>query len=37
MNYVGLDVHKHVIVACVMDASGECIHRQKFCLHPRGD
>src|ERR1051326_667879 len=32
--YVGFDVHKHLVVACVIDARGHVLLRQSFaCTH----
>jgi transposase len=30
LRYVGLDVHKHVVVACILDTRGHVLHRHRF-------
>jgi transposase len=35
MRYVGLDVHKHVVEACIVDATGKVVHRERFALNRR--
>jgi len=30
LHYVGLDVHKHVVVACILDAHGQVLSRHRF-------
>jgi transposase len=30
LRYVGLDVHKHVVVACILDPRGHVLHRHRF-------
>lgn len=32
VTYCGLDVHKHVVEACVLDAAGQVLFRQRFAL-----
>jgi transposase len=32
VRYVGLDVHKHVIQACIVDAGGKVVQRERFVL-----
>ena len=34
MIYAGLDIHKRVVEACVLDASGQVLRRQRFTLTP---
>jgi transposase len=35
LHYVGLDVHKHVVVACILDARGQVRTRHRFpCTRP---
>jgi hypothetical protein len=29
LRYVGLDVHKHVVVACILDTHGHVLHRHR--------
>jgi transposase len=33
--YVGLDVHKRVVAACLVDATGKVVHRERFALNRR--
>lgn len=33
--YVGLDVHKRVVEACIVDQSGNVVHRERFALNRR--
>ena len=35
VRYVGLDVHKRVVEACIVDASGNVVHRERFALNRR--
>lgn len=35
VRYVGLDVHKRVVEACVVDAAGKTVHRERFALNRR--
>jgi transposase len=35
VRYVGLDVHKRVVEACIVDASGKIVHRERFSLNRR--
>jgi transposase len=30
ITYVGLDVHKRIVEACVLDAAGQVVHRERF-------
>ena len=30
IRYVGLDVHKRVVEACLVDAQGNVVHRERF-------
>ena len=30
LRYVGLDVHKHVVVTCILDIRGHVLHRHRF-------
>ena len=30
MNYIGLDVHKRVVEACIIDSDGKVIERMRF-------
>jgi transposase len=32
VRYVGLDVHKHVVQACIIDAAGKVVQRERFAL-----
>ena len=33
VRYVGLDVHKRVVEACIVDAAGTVVHRERFALN----
>jgi transposase len=35
VRYVGLDVHKRVIEACLVDQAGKIVHRERFALNRR--
>jgi transposase len=35
VRYVGLDVHKRVVEACIIDHSGNVVHRERFALNRR--
>ena len=35
VRYVGLDVHKRVVEACIVDQAGKVIHRERFALNRR--
>ena len=35
VRYVGLDVHKRVVEACILDAQGKVVHRERFALTRR--
>src|SRR5208337_1783647 len=35
VRYVGLDVHKRVVEACIVDQSGNVVHRERFPLNRR--
>jgi transposase len=35
IRYVGLDVHKRVVEACLVDAQGNVVHRERFALNRR--
>ena len=35
VRYVGLDVHKRVVEACIVDAAGKVVHRERFALNRR--
>ena len=35
VRYVGLDVHKRVVEACLVDATGKVVHRERFALNRR--
>ena len=35
MRYVGLDVHKRVVEACIVDSTGTTVHRERFALNRR--
>ena len=35
VRYVGLDVHKRVVEACLVDAAGNVVHRERFALNRR--
>ncbi len=35
VRYVGLDVHKRVIEACIVDPAGKVVHRERFALARR--
>ncbi len=35
LRYVGLDVHKRVVEACLVDPAGEVVHRERFALNRR--
>jgi transposase len=35
VRYVGLDVHKRVVEACIVDAKGNVVHRERFTLNRR--
>ena len=35
IRYVGLDVHKRLVVACIVDQSGKVLHREQFALNRR--
>ena len=35
VRYVGLDVHKRVVEACIVDQSGKVVHRERFALNRR--
>ena len=35
MRYVGLDVHKRVVEACIIDSTGAAVHRERFALNRR--
>ncbi len=35
VRYVGLDVHKRVVEACIVDATGKVVHRERFALNRR--
>jgi transposase len=35
IRYVGLDVHKRVVEACIVDAAGKVVHRERFALSRR--
>ena len=33
IRYVGLDVHKRVVEACIVDQAGKVLHRERFALN----
>ena len=33
IRYVGLDVHKRLVVACILDQAGKVVHRERFALN----
>jgi len=33
IRYVGLDVHKRVVEACIVDQAGKVVHRERFALN----
>ena len=35
VRYVGLDVHKRVVEACIVDGQGNVVHRERFALNRR--
>ena len=35
IRYVGLDVHKRVVEACIVDAAGKVVLRERFALNRR--
>jgi transposase len=35
IRYVGLDVHKRVVEACIVDHTGKVVHRERFALNRR--
>ena len=35
IRYVGLDVHKRVVEACIVDQAGKVVHRERFALNRR--
>jgi transposase len=35
VRYVGLDVHKRVVEACILDSQGKIAHRERFALNRR--
>jgi transposase len=35
IRYVGLDVHKRVVEACIVDQGGKVVHRERFALNRR--
>ena len=35
IRYVGLDVHKRVVEACIVDQAGKVVHRERFALTAR--
>ena len=35
VRYVGLDVHKRLVEACILDSSGKVLHREGFALNRR--
>ena len=35
VRYVGLDVHKRVVEACIVDQAGNVVHRERFALNRR--
>ncbi len=35
VRYVGLDVHKRVVEACIVDSAGKVVHRERFALNHR--
>src|SRR5208337_526335 len=35
VRYVGLDVHKRVVEACIVDPAGKVVHRERFALNRR--
>jgi transposase len=35
VRYIGLDVHKRVVEACIIDTSGTTVHRERFALNRR--
>src|SRR3972149_12291835 len=35
VRYVGLDVHKRVVEACIVDCRGKVVHRERFALNRR--
>jgi transposase len=35
IRYVGLDVHKRVVEACIVDQTGKVVHRERFALNRR--
>ena len=35
VRYVGLDVHKRVVEACIVDHRGKVVHRERFALNRR--
>jgi transposase len=35
VRYVGLDVHKRVVEACIVDQAGSVVHRERFALNRR--
>lgn len=35
IRYVGLDVHKRVVEACLVDQAGNIVHRERFALNHR--
>jgi len=34
IRYVGLDVHKRVVEACIVDHAGKVVQRERFALYP---
>ena len=35
VRYVGLDVHKRLVEACIVDQAGMVVHRERFALNRR--
>jgi transposase len=35
IRFAGLDVHKHVVQACLVDQAGRVVQRERFALNPR--
>ena len=33
VRYVGLNIHKRVVEACILDAQGKVVHRERFALN----
>ena len=33
VRYVGLDIHNRMVEACILDAQGKVVHRERFALN----